>query len=57
MKQNKNLLDGEQCTRVNLVDNPQDKSLSPDEMDKKMNELQQQARYLNRVLEAYSDCV
>jgi hypothetical protein len=60
MKQNinKNSSDREKFTSANLASSVQDKSLSPDDMAQKNKELQQeQTRYLNRVLEAYGDCV
>ena len=59
MKQNinKHSSDSEKFTSANLVDSVQEKSLSADAMAQKNKELQQQARYLNRVLEAYGDCV
>lgn len=59
MKQNinKNSSDSEKFTSANLVDSIQEKSFPPDDMAQKNKELQQQARHLNRVLEAYGDCV
>ncbi len=59
MKQNinKNSSDREKFTSASLADSVQEKSLPPDDMAQKNKELQQQTRYLNRVLEAYGDCV
>lgn len=59
MKQNinKNLSNIEKFTSAHLADSVQEKSLSPEDMAQRNKELQQQARYLNRVLEAYGDCV
>lgn len=59
MKQNviKNLSNMEKFSGANLADNTQEKSFPSDATTQKNQELQQQARYLNRVLEAYGDCV
>jgi hypothetical protein len=60
MKQNmnKNSPNRDKFTSVNLANSIQEKSLSIDDMTQKNKELQQkQTLYLNRVLEAYGDCV
>lgn len=55
---NKNSSDREQYNRMNMADSVQVNSLSPDDMAQKNKERQQeQTRYLNRILEAYGDCV
>jgi hypothetical protein len=60
MKQNinKNSSELEEFTGTNLADSIQEKSLPPNNIARKNKELQQeQTRYLNRMLEAYGDCV
>jgi hypothetical protein len=60
MKQNidKSSSDREKFTSADLASSVQEKGLPPDGMAQKNKELQQkQARYVNRVLEAYGDCV
>jgi hypothetical protein len=54
---NKNSSVRENFTSADLADSVQVKSFLPDDIAQKNKELQQQARYLNRVLEAYGDCV
>ncbi len=59
MKQNinKNSSDIEKFTSTSLADSDKEKSLPSNNIARKNKELQQQARYLNRMLEAYGDCV
>lgn len=60
MKQdiNKNSSDIEKFIGTNLADSVQKKSLPPNDMAQKNKDLQQeQTRYVNRMLEAYGDCV
>lgn len=59
MKQNinKNTFNMQKLSSANLVESIQEKTLPPEDMSQKNKELQQQAKYLNRVLEAYGDCV
>lgn len=55
---NKNSSNPEISTRVYLTDSIQEEILLPVGTVQKNNDLQQgQAQYLNRLLEAYGDCV
>lgn len=54
---NHNASDFEAFNISNANNHSEEKSLSLDEKAQKKIELQLQSRYLNRVLEAYGDCV
>jgi hypothetical protein len=60
MKQNinKKTSDIEKFSSTDLTDSAQEKSLPLNNIARKNKELQQeQTRYINRMLEAYGDCV
>jgi hypothetical protein len=59
MKQhiNKSASNIQKLLSANLDESIQEKSLPLDDMPQSNMDLQQQARYLNRALEAYGDCV
>jgi len=58
MKKYINSSESENLVAINLTNSIQEKCLTSDDITKKNKELQhEQSRYLNRVLEAYCDCV